>query len=109
MTLDSATSPTPVPWVDREVDVPGRGRMSVREAPGPEGAPTLLLLHGLAATGRLNWATALPTLAGRMRGLGFRTSARIANRLVGIPSFAKGFEEVVVAWRIGSGMRSHPL
>lgn len=65
MTLDSATSPTPVPWVDREVDVPGRGRMSVREAPGPEGAPTLLLLHGLAATGRLNWATALPTLAER--------------------------------------------
>lgn len=58
-----------VPWVDREVEVPGRGRMSVREAPGPEGAPALLLLHGLAATGRLNWATALPTLAERYRVL----------------------------------------
>lgn len=45
--------------------LPGRGLMSVREAPGPPGAPTLPLLHGLAATGRLNWSTALPTLAAR--------------------------------------------
>jgi len=56
-------------WVDREVDVPGRGLMPVREAPGPAGAPTLLLLHGLAATGRLNWMTALPALAERFRVL----------------------------------------
>lgn len=57
------------PWIDRVVALPGRGRMSVREAPGPAGAPTLLLLHGLAATGRLNWATALPELARRYRVL----------------------------------------
>jgi pimeloyl-ACP methyl ester carboxylesterase len=50
---------------DREVDLPGRGRISVREVRGPEGAPTLVLLHGLAATGRLNWYTALPALAER--------------------------------------------
>jgi pimeloyl-ACP methyl ester carboxylesterase len=43
--------------------------MSVREVPGPQGAPTLVLLHGLAATGRLNWFTALPALAERFNVL----------------------------------------
>ncbi len=33
----------------------GRGTTFVRHAPGPEGAPTVLLLHGLLATGALNW------------------------------------------------------
>ena len=31
------------------------------------GAPTVMLLHGLAATGRLNWFTALPALSERFR------------------------------------------
>ena len=44
-------------WTDRDIELPGRGRTSIREAQGPEGAPTLVLLHGLAATGRL---TGLP-------------------------------------------------
>jgi 3-oxoadipate enol-lactonase len=52
-------------WTDREVVVPGRGRISIREVRGPADAPTLVLLHGLAATGRLNWFTALPALAAR--------------------------------------------
>lgn len=56
-------------WIDHDVMVPGRGLMWVREAPGPDGAPTLVLLHGLAATGRLNWSTALPALAERYRVL----------------------------------------
>lgn len=54
-----------VAWSDRLVDVPGRGAMRVYEAPGPPGAPTLVLLHGLAATGRLNWATSVGALAER--------------------------------------------
>ena len=54
-------------WVDRDVELPGRGRTSIREVPGPAGAPALVLLHGLAATGRLNWFTALPALAERFR------------------------------------------
>ncbi len=54
-----------VPWMDRTVELPGRGHMPVREVRGPEGAPTLVLLHGLAATGRLNWATCVPALARR--------------------------------------------
>jgi 3-oxoadipate enol-lactonase len=76
-------------WEDLAVDLPGRGTMSVRRAPGPPGAPTLVLLHGLAATGRLNWFTSLPTLAERYRvlivdhrghGRGIRTrSFRLAD------------------------------
>ncbi len=50
-------------WTDLDVTLPGRGTMSVRRVPGPKAAPTLVLLHGLAATGRLNWSTSVPTLA----------------------------------------------
>jgi len=39
----------------RHVRVPKRGTFFVREAPGPPGAPTLVLLHGWLATGGLNW------------------------------------------------------
>lgn len=57
------------PWTDREVLLPGRGWISVREVHGPAGAPTLALLHGLGATGRLNWFTALPALAERFNAI----------------------------------------
>lgn len=40
----------------REVELPGRGTTFVRELPGPTpDAPAVVLLHGLAATGGLNW------------------------------------------------------
>lgn len=42
-----------------------RGRIRVVEFKGPKGAPTLVLLHGLGATGRLNWFAAFPELAQR--------------------------------------------
>jgi len=70
-------------WVDRGVELRGRGRIWIREGRGPEGAPTVMLLHGLAATGRLNWFTALPALVERFNivvvdhrghGQGIRTS-----------------------------------
>ena len=47
------------------LDLPGRGRIRVFEVDGPEGAPTLLLLHGLGATGPLNWYTSFSSLAER--------------------------------------------
>ena len=47
------------------LDLEGRGRIRVVEYKGPEGAPTLILLHGLAATGALNWLTAFSDLAER--------------------------------------------
>ncbi|MDH3623362.1 MAG: alpha/beta hydrolase [Myxococcales bacterium] len=49
------------------LDLEDRGRIRVVEFDGPEGAPTLLLLHGLAATGPLNWFTAFSDLAERYR------------------------------------------
>ncbi len=54
----------------RRVDLPGRGATWVHEVKGPPGAPVLLLLHGLAATARLNWATSFAAL-----GRGFRVIA----------------------------------
>lgn len=53
----------------RDVDVPGCGRLHVREVDGPRGAPTLVLLHGLGATAALNWDGCLPTLARRFHVL----------------------------------------
>jgi len=47
------------------LDLKGRGRIRVVEFKGPKGAPTLILLHGLAATGRLNWFATFPELAKR--------------------------------------------
>ncbi len=49
------------------MDLEDRGRIRVVEFDGPEGAPTLMLLHGLAATGPLNWFTAFSDLAERYR------------------------------------------
>ena len=70
----------------RTLELPGRGTTFVREAAGPRpDAPTLLLLHGLAATGGLNWFSAFSALARQFRvvavdhrghGRGIRSSSR---------------------------------
>lgn len=44
------------------VHLPGRGTTFVREA-GPDDAPTVVLLHGLMATGGLNWFQCFEPLA----------------------------------------------
>jgi len=49
----------------RYVELPRRGRVWVHEARGPQGASTLVLLHGLSATAALNWFTAFPALSRR--------------------------------------------
>lgn len=51
----------------RPVDLPGRGTTWVHEAPGPPGAPALLLLHGWTVTGGLNWFPSFPVLARSFR------------------------------------------
>ena len=50
-----------------EVDLPGRGTAFVRVSEGPEGAPTVLLVHGLFATADLTWSLAMPALASRFK------------------------------------------
>lgn len=47
----------------RRIDLLGRGATWACDIAGPPGAPTLLLLHGLAATARLNWSTSFSALA----------------------------------------------
>jgi len=49
----------------RWVTLDGRGDAFVRTAAGPDGAPTVLLVHGLFATADLNWSLAIPALAER--------------------------------------------
>lgn len=55
--------PPPLP-PGRVVAVEGRGEVFVREAEGPPGAPTILLLHGWTASADLNWWRAYDAVAG---------------------------------------------
>lgn len=41
--------------LEHRIEIPGHGETVVREHPGPDGAPVLMLLHGLGATAALNW------------------------------------------------------
>jgi pimeloyl-ACP methyl ester carboxylesterase len=74
----------------RFVNLPGRGTTFVVDVAGPRGAPTLLLLHGLAVTGYLNWFPAFAPLSadfrvvamdmrGHGRGIGLRRRFRLAD------------------------------
>ena len=58
---------TPVLPDGRYVWLPGRGTTFVRELAGPEGAPTILLLHGWTATADLNWFACFAPLAKHFR------------------------------------------
>lgn len=70
----------------RRVELPGRGTTFVREVAGPTAdAPTVVLLHGLTASGGLNWFQAFGPLSQRYRvlavdhrghGRGLRTRRR---------------------------------
>jgi 3-oxoadipate enol-lactonase len=77
-------------WRERKVTLLGRGEIFVRESTGPPNAPTLLLLHGLGATGLLNWRPAFEPLRrsyrvlvvdhrGHGRGMRIRAPFRLAD------------------------------
>lgn len=51
----------------RQVELPGLGRTFVRDLPGPPGAPTVVLLHGLLATADLNWSSSYTALGRHFR------------------------------------------
>ncbi|MGH3888181.1 MAG: alpha/beta fold hydrolase [Pseudonocardiaceae bacterium] len=57
--------------VGRVVELPGRGRTMVWDCPGPPGAPTLVLLHGVTLTAELNWSAVFPVLGRHFRVLAF--------------------------------------
>lgn len=64
--LPDAPGGPPIP-LGRRVELPGRGTTFVREVAGPPGAPTVLLLHGLVASGGLNWFQAFTPLSRHFR------------------------------------------
>jgi len=47
----------------RAIELPRRGATWIHEVAGPAGALTIVLLHGLGATGLLNWFPAFGPLA----------------------------------------------
>lgn len=51
----------------RLVELPGRGSTYVTDSPGPNGAPTVLLLHAVGCTGLLTWFPSIPALTERYR------------------------------------------
>ena len=51
----------------RMLELPGRGRTFVVDIPGPEGAPTLVLLHALSCTAYLSWYPVLAELSQHYR------------------------------------------
>ena len=57
------------PGIDHEVRLGSHGWTVVRDVPGPEGAPALMLLHGLGATARLNWGACFRPLSEHFRVL----------------------------------------
>ena len=48
-------------------DLPGRGRTRVWDCPGPAGAETLVLIHGVTFTAELNWGMLFAPLARHFR------------------------------------------
>lgn len=56
--------------IDHEIELEGHGRTTVRDIPGPPGAATVMLLHGLGATTRLNWGPSFRPLSEHFRVLG---------------------------------------
>lgn len=58
------------PAIDHEVDLGHHGTTTVRDIPGPPGAATVMLLHGLGATTRLNWGPCFRPLSQHFRVLG---------------------------------------
>jgi 3-oxoadipate enol-lactonase len=66
----AARAPMAAPVIDHEVDLGTHGRTTVRDIPGPPGAVSVMLLHGLGATARLNWGPCFRPLSEHYRVLG---------------------------------------
>ena len=56
--------------IDHEIELGRHGRTLVRDIPGPPGAASVMLLHGLGATTRLNWGPCFRPLSEHFRVLG---------------------------------------
>lgn len=94
----------------RQVELPGRGTTFVWEKAGPPGAPTVVLVHGLIASGGLNWFPAMAALAeeynvvavdlrGHGRGMRVGAEFRLADCADDVAALADvlGVERFIVA------------
>lgn len=116
----------PVP-VGHRVRLPGRGTTFVREAPGPPGAPTVVLLHGWIASGGINWFQVFgplaqhcrvlaPDLRGHGRGITSRRRFTLEDNAADVDALLDvlGIDEaVVVGYSMGGPVaqllwRNHP-
>lgn len=88
--VEATSIPGPALPLGRRLKLPGRGTTFIREIEGPPQAPTVLLLHGLVASGGLNWFQAFgplsrrfrviaPDLRGHGRGVRSRRRFRLAD------------------------------
>ncbi len=62
---------TPPLLPGRELDLPGRGRLLIRDSGGPDDRPVVVLFHGWLATADLNWSFSAPTLTEHYRVIAF--------------------------------------
>jgi len=105
--------------IDHRITLPGRGTTLVRDIPGPPGAPAVLLLHELGATGRLNWARCYRPLSEHFRvlsvdhrghGHGFRTRrfglAQCADDAVAVAEARGVTEFIAVGYSMGGPIAS---
>ena len=116
----------PVPTGHR-VMLPGRGTTFVREAPGPPGAPTVVLLHGWVASAGINWFQVFaplsqhyrvlaPDLRGHGRGIRSRRRFTIEDNAADVDTLLEvlGVDEaIVVGYSMGGPVaqmlwRNHP-
>src|SRR3954453_15798582 len=65
-----AAEPVDLP-APRPIDLADRGRTCVIDAPGPEGALTVILLHALATTAALSWYPSVQALSEHYRVIAF--------------------------------------
>ena len=90
-TTDDADRHAAVPAIPRgrRIELHRRGTTFVRTIKGPPGAPTVVLLHGLAATAALNWHQVFEPLSEHFRviapdlrghGRGIRSASSVPAR-----------------------------
>jgi len=68
---DLAEPPAPELPPSTTLDLPGLGDVEVREMPGPEGAPTVILIHGWTASADINFFTCYRALGEHVRVIAF--------------------------------------
>ncbi len=107
----------PVPNIPRgrRIELHRRGTTFVRSIKGPAGAPTVVLLHGLAATAALNWHQAFeplsehfrviaPDLRGHGRGIRSRRRFRLADCAADVAETLRALDAdpaIVVGYSMG--------